>query len=52
MSEMLKISYAQAIRSLMYAMTRKRPDIYYVVRLVRRHQSNLDKEHWQIIKLI
>ena len=42
---MMKVPYASAIGSLMYAMVCTRPDIGYVVGVVSRFMSNLDKEH-------
>ena len=49
-SEMKKVPYAQAIGSLIYAMTSTRPDICHAVGLVSRYQANLGKAHWQAIK--
>jgi hypothetical protein len=44
------VLYAQAVGSLMYAMTSTRFDICYVVGLLSRYQSNPGKKHWQSIK--
>jgi hypothetical protein len=41
--EMESIPYAQAVGSLMYAMTSTRPDICYAIGLVSRYQSNPGK---------
>jgi hypothetical protein len=50
--EMETIPFAQAVGSLMYAMTSTRPDICHAVRLVSRYQSNPRNEHWQVVKRI
>uniref|UniRef100_A0A2N9GZB5 Bulb-type lectin domain-containing protein n=1 Tax=Fagus sylvatica TaxID=28930 RepID=A0A2N9GZB5_FAGSY len=49
---MIAVPCAQAMGSLMYAMTSTRPDICYVVGLVSRYQSNPGKAHWQAVKRI
>lgn len=51
-SKMLKVLYAQAMGILVYALTNTRPDIYHVIRLVSKYQSNIDKEHWQVVNRI
>ena len=38
--------------SLIYAMLRTRPDIYFVVGMVSRYQSNPSPEHWTAVKRI
>lgn len=43
--DMNTIPCAQAVSSLIYAMTSTRLDICYAVRLVNWFQSNLGKEH-------
>jgi hypothetical protein len=50
--EMETIPDAQAVGSLMYAMTSTRPNICHAVGLVSRYQSNSGKEHWQVVKRI
>ena len=50
--QMAKVSYALAIRSLMYAMLCTRPDIAYTVSVTSRFQSNPGLEHWIAIKAI
>ena len=40
LEEMIVVPYAQAVGSLMYAMTSTRPDICYAVGLVSKYQSN------------
>uniref|UniRef100_A0A2N9FQW6 CCHC-type domain-containing protein n=1 Tax=Fagus sylvatica TaxID=28930 RepID=A0A2N9FQW6_FAGSY len=52
LEEMIAVPYAQAVGSLMYAMTSTRPDICYAVGLVSRYQSNPGKAHWQAVKQI
>uniref|UniRef100_A0A2N9EIG2 CCHC-type domain-containing protein n=1 Tax=Fagus sylvatica TaxID=28930 RepID=A0A2N9EIG2_FAGSY len=52
LEEMIAVPYAQAVGSLMYAMTSTRPDICYAVGLVSRYQSNPGKTHWQAVKWI
>lgn len=49
---MLKVPYANAIGSLMYAMMCTRPDICYAVGLVSRYQSNPGQKHWIAVKRI
>ena len=49
---MMKVPYASAVRSLMYAMVCTRPDIGYVVGVVSRSMSNPGKEHWNAVKWI
>ena len=46
------MSYASAVGSLMYAMLCTRPDIYYVVGVVSRFQSNPSPDHWITVKHI
>ena len=48
--EMLKVPYASAVGSLMYAMACTRPDIAHAVGVVSRFLSNPSKEHWAAIK--
>ena len=45
--KMACVPYANAVRSLMYAMVCTRPDICYAVGLVSRFQSNLRLAHWK-----
>uniref|UniRef100_A0A2N9EKJ9 CCHC-type domain-containing protein n=1 Tax=Fagus sylvatica TaxID=28930 RepID=A0A2N9EKJ9_FAGSY len=52
LEEMIAVPYAQAVGSLMYAMTSTKPDICYAVGLVSRYQSNPGKAHWQVVKRI
>ena len=39
------VPYASTVESLMYAMLCTRPDIYFVVGMVRRYHSDLGEEH-------
>ena len=48
--EMLKVPYASAVGSLMYAMVCTRPDIAHDVGVVNRFFSNPSKEHWAAVK--
>ena len=48
----MKVPYASAIESLMYAMVCTRPDIGYAVGVVSRLMSNPGKEHWNAVKWI
>ncbi|KAL6319966.1 hypothetical protein AAG906_037042 [Vitis piasezkii] len=49
---MSNIPYSNVVRSLMYAKMCTRLDIYYVVRMVSRYQSNLGMMHWKTVKRI
>ena len=49
---MRRIPYASVVGSLMYAMLCTRPDIYYVVGIVSRYQSNPRMGHWIVVKHI
>ncbi|KAK2974054.1 hypothetical protein RJ640_006246 [Escallonia rubra] len=51
-NRMSKVPYAAAVGSLMYDMLCMRPDIYYVVGLVSRYQSNPGPTHWNAVKRI
>jgi hypothetical protein len=50
--EMETVPYAQAVSSLMYAMTSTRPNIFHAIGLVNKYQSNPRKTYWQAIKQI
>lgn len=43
---MQRVSYSNVIKSFMYAMMCMRPDICYVVELLRRYQSNPRQKYW------
>ena len=45
-----QVPYALAIGSLMYAMVCMRLDIYYVVGMVSRYQTNPGSLHWATVK--
>jgi hypothetical protein len=49
---MVAITYASAIRSLMYSMLCTRLDIAYAVSVTSWLQVNLSREHWNVIKCI
>ena len=49
---MSRIPFASAVGSLMYAMLCTRPDIFYVVGIVSRYQSDPGGEHWIVVKHI
>nr|GEV37974.1 hypothetical protein [Tanacetum cinerariifolium] len=49
---MSKVSYANAVGSLMYLMVYTRPDIAYAVSVVSRHLANPGKNHWEAVKWI
>ena len=50
--QMEKVPYSSAVGSLMYAMMCTRPDIYFVVGMVSRYQSNPGQTHWKAVKRI
>ncbi|XP_070017342.1 secreted RxLR effector protein 161-like [Nicotiana sylvestris] len=47
---MSRVPYSSVVGSLMYAMICTCSDIYYVVSLVSRYQSNLGRDHWKAVK--
>ena len=49
---MKKVPYANAIGCLMYVMMCIRPDIYYVVGLISKFQSNPGIMHWKAVKRV
>ena len=51
-AEMMKIPYALAVGSLMYAMVCTRADIVHAVGVVSRFMSNPGREHWAVVKWI
>ena len=50
--DMIRIPYASAVGSLMYAMLCTRPDICYAVEIVSNYQSNPRMGHWIAVKHI
>ena len=50
--EMMKVPYAFALRSLMYAMVCPQPDIGYAVGVVSQFMRNPDNEHWNAVQWI
>ena len=49
---MVRISYSNAVGSLMYVMMCTRPDICYAVGMLSRYQSNPGQPHWKAVKWI
>ena len=49
---MRHVPYTSVVGSLMYAILCTRPDIYYVVEVVSRFQSNPGPKHWIAVKHI
>ena len=49
---MRQVSYASVVGSLMYAILCTKPNIYYLVGMVSRYQSNPRPKHWQAVKHI
>ncbi|KAK8997995.1 hypothetical protein V6N11_012529 [Hibiscus sabdariffa] len=49
---MSQISYASAIRSIMYAMICTRPDLSYALSMTSRYQANPGEGHWIAVKNI
>ncbi|GKD94215.1 retrotransposon protein, putative, ty1-copia subclass, partial [Tanacetum coccineum] len=49
---MSKVSYANAVGSLMYLMVCTRPDLAYAVSVVSRYWANPGKNHWEAVKWI
>ncbi|GKE01490.1 hypothetical protein Tco_1389473 [Tanacetum coccineum] len=52
LDKMSRVPYASANRSVMYAMTCTRPDVSFALSMVSRHQQNLVKGHWIVVKNI
>ena len=50
--QMKNILYAYAVRSLMYAQIFISPDIIFIVRMLRRCQSNPGVDHWRAAKKV
>jgi hypothetical protein len=49
---MSRMSYANVVRSLMYAMVSTRPDISHAIGVVSRYMENPGKEHWATMKWV
>jgi transposase InsO family protein len=49
-AEMLKVPYASAVGSLMYAMVCTRPDLAHCVGVVSRFLANPGRSHWAAVK--
>ncbi|GJR53533.1 putative RNA-directed DNA polymerase [Tanacetum coccineum] len=52
LDKMSHVPYASAIGSIMYAMTCTRPDVYFALSMVSRHQQNPSEGHWTVVKNI
>ena len=50
--DMIRVPYASAVGSLMYAMLCTRPDICYAIGIVSLYQSNPGLAHWIVVKHI
>ena len=50
--EMSQVSYASALRSVMYAIVCTRPDLTYAVSIVSWFMSNPGKQHWEAVKWV
>jgi len=50
--QMRNIPYAYVVGSLMYVQVCTRPDIAFVVGMLRRYQSNPEIKHWTIAKRV
>ncbi|XP_077251831.1 secreted RxLR effector protein 161-like [Tasmannia lanceolata] len=50
--EMMRIPYAYAVGSLMYAQVCTRPDLAYVVGMLGRYQSDPGMDHWKPVKKV
>mgnify|MGYP007007544902 CR=1 FL=1 len=51
-AEMMKVSYASTIGSLMYMMVCTRPGIGYAIEVVSWYMSNPERDHWAAVKWI
>jgi hypothetical protein len=49
-NEMKAVSYAFAVRSLMYAQVCTQPNLTFVTEMLSRYQKNSGKPHWDRIK--
>ncbi|VFQ83746.1 unnamed protein product [Cuscuta campestris] len=49
---MRNVPYASAIRSIMYAMVCRRPDVAFSLSVTSRYQSNPGESHWTAVKNI
>jgi hypothetical protein len=50
--DMSKVSYANAVRCLMYAMVCSRPDLAQAVSVVSKFMANPGKQYWDVVKWI
>ncbi|KAI3753641.1 hypothetical protein L2E82_25700 [Cichorium intybus] len=51
-ADMSRVPYASAVGSIMYAMTRTRPDVAFALSMVSRYQGNPGRAHWTAVKNI
>ena len=49
---MSRISYASTVNFIIYAMTCTRLNVAYSLEVVNRYQSDLDKNHRKVVKII
>ena len=49
---MSRVPYASAMGSIMYAMICTRSDVAYSLSIMSRYQSDLDENHWKVVKAI
>jgi hypothetical protein len=49
---MSRVTYANAVGSLMYVMVSTRPDISHAIGVVSRYMSNPGKGHWEAVKWV
>jgi hypothetical protein len=47
---MFKVSYANAVGCLMYAMVCSKPDLARAVSVVSKYMANLGSQHWDVVK--
>jgi len=50
--QMRTISYALAVRSIMYAQVCTRPDLAFIIGMLGRFQSNPGMDHWKVVKKV
>ena len=49
---MSKILYASIVESIMYIMIYMRLDVAYSLGIVNKYQSDLNENHWKVVKII
>lgn len=50
--DMSRVLFSSVVGSLIYVMMCTRSDIYYVIGLISRYQSNSRRDHWKAVKKI